>query len=96
MAAVTDLTSKSEMIDRRHMQRAIDLARQGEGHVEPNPMVGCVIAVGDEVIAEGFHRRYGGRHAEVAALESVPEDKQHLLSHKNRRCAAGYEEGPKT
>ena len=80
MAAVTDLTSKSERIDRRHMQRAIDLARQGEGHVEPNPMVGCVIAVGDEVIAEGFHRRYGGRHAEVAALESVPEDKQHLLS----------------
>ena len=64
MAAVTDLTSKSEMIDRRHMQRAIDLARQGEGHVEPNPMVGCVIAVWDEVIAEGFHRRYGGRHAD--------------------------------
>jgi diaminohydroxyphosphoribosylaminopyrimidine deaminase / 5-amino-6-(5-phosphoribosylamino)uracil reductase len=50
------------------MARAIELARRGEGAVEPNPMVGCVIVCGEEVVAEGWHRRYGSPHAEVEAL----------------------------
>ena len=45
-------------LDRWHMQRALDLARQGEGYVEPNPMVGCVIVQGAEIIGEGWHRRF--------------------------------------
>lgn len=55
-------------LDRWHMQRALELARRGEGRVEPNPMVGCVIARGAEVIGEGWHRCYGEAHAEVEAL----------------------------
>jgi len=55
-------------IDRRHMQRALELAIQGQGYVEPNPMVGCVIAQGVQVVGEGWHRRFGGPHAEVEAL----------------------------
>jgi diaminohydroxyphosphoribosylaminopyrimidine deaminase/5-amino-6-(5-phosphoribosylamino)uracil reductase len=55
-------------IDRRHMQRALELAVQGQGYVEPNPMVGCVIAQGAQVVGEGWHRRFGGPHAEVEAL----------------------------
>ena len=54
--------------DYRHMARALELATRGRGCVEPNPMVGCVIAQGDRVIAEGYHRRYGEAHAEVEAL----------------------------
>lgn len=54
--------------DERHMQRALQLARRGQGHVEPNPMVGCVIVRGRRVVGEGYHRRFGGPHAEVAAL----------------------------
>ena len=54
--------------DCRHMRRALELALGGEGQVEPNPMVGCVIARGDEVVGEGFHRRFGGPHAEIEAL----------------------------
>ena len=50
------------------MRRALDLAAQGEGLVEPNPMVGCVIASGAEIIGEGWHRRFGQAHAEVEAL----------------------------
>ena len=50
------------------MRRAIDLARLGRGHVEPNPMVGCLITRDDEVIGEGYHRRCGGPHAEVEAI----------------------------
>lgn len=55
-------------LDDGFMSRAIDLARQGEGYVEPNPMVGCLIVEGGKVLAEGWHRRFGGPHAEVDAL----------------------------
>lgn len=51
-----------------HMRRALELACKGEGFVEPNPMVGCVVAHGAEIIGEGWHRRFGGPHAEVEAL----------------------------
>jgi diaminohydroxyphosphoribosylaminopyrimidine deaminase / 5-amino-6-(5-phosphoribosylamino)uracil reductase len=55
-------------IDLWHMRRALDLAVQGQGFVEPNPMVGCVIARGAEIIGEGWHRRFGEAHAEIEAL----------------------------
>jgi diaminohydroxyphosphoribosylaminopyrimidine deaminase/5-amino-6-(5-phosphoribosylamino)uracil reductase len=55
-------------LDRWHLTRALELALQGQGSVEPNPMVGCVIARGAEIIGEGWHRKFGGPHAEVEAL----------------------------
>lgn len=58
-------------IDRRHMRRALELARLGEGRVEPNPMVGCVVAHGEDVVGEGWHGRFGGPHAEVEALRAA-------------------------
>lgn len=52
-----------------HMGRALELAARGQGFVEPNPMVGCVLVGSDGgVIAEGSHQRFGGNHAEVEAL----------------------------
>ncbi len=58
-------------LDRRYMERALELARLGQGWVEPNPMVGCVIAHGPEVVGEGWHQRFGGAHAEVEALREA-------------------------
>jgi diaminohydroxyphosphoribosylaminopyrimidine deaminase / 5-amino-6-(5-phosphoribosylamino)uracil reductase len=55
-------------LDLWHMRRALELAAGGRGYVEPNPMVGCVIVRGAEIIGEGWHRRFGGPHAEVEAL----------------------------
>lgn len=55
---------------RRLMQRAIILAQRGRGRVEPNPMVGCVIARNDRLIGEGWHRRFAGPHAEIEALKA--------------------------
>ena len=53
------------------MQRALALARRGMGRVEPNPLVGCVLVHGERVVGEGYHRRFGGPHAEVVALNQA-------------------------
>ena len=54
--------------DARYMQLALDEAVKGRGTARPNPMVGCVIVRGDEVVGRGFHLRAGLAHAEVEAL----------------------------
>ncbi len=56
-----------------HMTRALRVACRGEGHVEPNPMVGCVIARGERVLATGWHAKFGQEHAEIAAIGSATE-----------------------
>ena len=56
---------------KKQMSRALALAKGGEGLVEPNPMVGCVIVRGDTVLGEGYHQRFGGAHAEVNAIQDV-------------------------
>jgi diaminohydroxyphosphoribosylaminopyrimidine deaminase/5-amino-6-(5-phosphoribosylamino)uracil reductase len=60
-------------LDRQMMRHAIRLAMNGRGKVEPNPMVGCVLARGDRMIGQGFHVAFGGPHAEPAALASATE-----------------------
>ncbi|MCD6321225.1 bifunctional diaminohydroxyphosphoribosylaminopyrimidine deaminase/5-amino-6-(5-phosphoribosylamino)uracil reductase RibD [Candidatus Bipolaricaulota bacterium] len=53
----------------RFMKRALELARQGEGYTRPNPLVGAVVVKEGKIVAEGYHARYGGPHAEAVALE---------------------------
>jgi diaminohydroxyphosphoribosylaminopyrimidine deaminase / 5-amino-6-(5-phosphoribosylamino)uracil reductase len=50
------------------MQRAIQLARRGEGLTRPNPPVGAVAVKNGKIVGGGYHRKAGGPHAEVAAL----------------------------
>lgn len=57
--------------DRRFMERALALAGRGRGSVEPNPMVGCVLVLDGRVVAEGYHHKFGGPHAEVDALRKA-------------------------
>jgi len=54
------------------MRRALELAARGVGHVEPNPPVGAVLVAPDgTIVAEGWHARFGGPHAEAAALAAA-------------------------
>lgn len=53
------------------MFRCIRLAKYGMGSVSPNPMVGCVIVRGGEIIGEGYHKKFGEAHAEVEAIRSA-------------------------
>ena len=64
--------------DEQFMTRCIQLAQSGVGRVAPNPMVGCVIVHDDKIIGEGYHKVFGGPHAEVEAINSV--NNQSLLT----------------
>ena len=81
------------------MRRAIELARQGEGFTNPNPMVGAVIVKDDVVIAEGYHHRYGDLHAERDALKNLAEgritsgDAQDKTEAESAGAAARWAEG---
>lgn len=58
-------------MDIRFMNRCLTLARQGYGRVNPNPMVGAVLVKNGTLIAEGYHSRLGGEHAEIIALRKA-------------------------
>ena len=60
-------------MDPRFLERALELAERGRGTTHPNPIVGAVVAAGDEVVGEGWHDRKGGPHAEVVALDAAGE-----------------------
>jgi diaminohydroxyphosphoribosylaminopyrimidine deaminase/5-amino-6-(5-phosphoribosylamino)uracil reductase len=55
------------------LERAVELAERGRGTTHPNPVVGAVVARGDEIVGEGWHERKGGPHAEFVALEAAGE-----------------------
>src|SRR5882762_4964977 len=57
--------------DQRFMRRALALAQRGLGKTSPNPAVGAVLVRKGRVVAEGWHKRAGGPHAEVFALRGV-------------------------
>lgn len=56
------------------MRRAIELAEKGKGWTLPNPMVGAVLVKNGRVIGEGYHKKWGSKHAELEALESCTEN----------------------
>lgn len=64
---------KINMSEKEYMLRAIELAKQAEGFTNPNPMVGAVIVKDGRIIGEGYHKMYGGLHAERNAIASLTE-----------------------
>ena len=59
------------MTDAGYMARAAELGARGMGHTRPNPAVGAVIVCGGGIAGEGWHKKAGGDHAEVAAIKSA-------------------------
>jgi diaminohydroxyphosphoribosylaminopyrimidine deaminase / 5-amino-6-(5-phosphoribosylamino)uracil reductase len=55
------------------LERALELAERGRGTTHPNPVVGAVVVREGAIVAEGWHERRGGPHAEVVALEAAGE-----------------------
>ncbi|MDE0747245.1 MAG: bifunctional diaminohydroxyphosphoribosylaminopyrimidine deaminase/5-amino-6-(5-phosphoribosylamino)uracil reductase RibD [Porticoccaceae bacterium] len=61
------------IVDRKMMSRALALAVKGRYTTTPNPTVGCVITVDENIVGEGFTRALGGNHAEIEALNQVSD-----------------------
>jgi len=60
--------------DNFYMKRALRLSRKGEGKVSPNPLVGAVIVKNGTIIGDGYHKYFGGNHAEINAIKNARED----------------------
>jgi diaminohydroxyphosphoribosylaminopyrimidine deaminase/5-amino-6-(5-phosphoribosylamino)uracil reductase len=59
--------------DEKYMQMALELAWKGIGKVWPNPMVGCIIVKNNKIIGKGWHKKFGGPHAEIKALKNCKQ-----------------------
>ncbi|MCC6866040.1 MAG: bifunctional diaminohydroxyphosphoribosylaminopyrimidine deaminase/5-amino-6-(5-phosphoribosylamino)uracil reductase RibD [Ignavibacteria bacterium] len=58
-------------IDKQYMRQCFELAKKGAGKVSPNPLVGCVIVKNGKIIAAGYHKKFGGAHAERNAINAA-------------------------
>jgi diaminohydroxyphosphoribosylaminopyrimidine deaminase/5-amino-6-(5-phosphoribosylamino)uracil reductase len=56
------------------MRLALNLARRGLGWTSPNPMVGAILVKDNRIIGKGYHRRFGGNHAEINAMQKASAD----------------------
>ena len=66
--------TKDELSEKeKWMRLALSLAKKGEGKVSPNPMVGAVLVKNGKLIAKGYHRYFGGPHAEVEAIQRAKD-----------------------
>ena len=68
----------NENIDEKYMKIAIELAKKGAGSVNPNPMVGAVVVQDGKIIGTGYHKYFGGPHAEVYALDEASKNSEDL------------------
>ena len=76
------------------MRRAIGLAKKGGGYVHPNPLVGCVVVKDGEIIAEGYHEKYGEFHAERNALTQCKSETKGALLYVTLEPCCHYGKTP--
>ncbi|KPJ49120.1 hypothetical protein AMJ40_06290 [candidate division TA06 bacterium DG_26] len=69
--------------DIHFMKMALRLAKKGAGYTSPNPMVGAVIVKDGTTLGKGYHRRFGGLHAEVEAIRACAHDARHATMYVN-------------
>lgn len=83
-----------ENINEKYMWMAIELAKKGAGGVNPNPMVGAVVVKNGEVIGRGYHKFFGGPHAEVYALEEAGKEAEGTIIYVTLEPCSHYGKTP--
>ena len=68
------MRAQNEVTDEQFMRQCIRLAERGRGYVSPNPAVGALLVKDGEVLSRGYHKKYGGDHAEVECLSHYDGD----------------------
>ena len=77
-----------------YMKKAIELAKNGEGFVNPNPLVGCVIVKASNIIGKGYHEKFGSNHAEVNAINSAKQSLKDSTLYVNLEPCSHYGKTP--
>ncbi len=72
-------TTMDQKTIENYIRYCLHLSKQGLGSVSPNPPVGAILVHRDTIIGEGYHKQFGGAHAEVNAIDNVPDEKKHLI-----------------
>lgn len=68
----------TDHIDKKYMKKAISLARKGDGHTSPNPMVGALLVKNGNIIGKGYHKKAGLPHAEIEAFKDARKKKKSI------------------
>lgn len=88
-----DLTPNSTF-EQQMMRRCLELAKRALGKTAPNPLVGCVIVQGEQIVGEGFHPKAGEPHAEVFALRAAQNQAQGATVYVNLEPCNHYGRTP--
>ncbi len=81
-------------IHEKFIKLCINLAKKGLGKTLPNPLVGCVIVKNGKIIGKGYHKRYGGHHAEVEAINNSTESVEGATLYVNLEPCSHYGKTP--
>jgi len=69
--------------DQELIKRTFELAEKGRGSTSPYPIVGTVIVKNGEIIAKGWHEKFGCDHAERMALREAGKDAEEATLYVN-------------
>lgn len=83
-----------ETSDEHFMRICLRLAARGTGYVSPNPLVGAVLVKNNRIVATGYHKRFGGPHAEVECLRTYSADASKATLYVNLEPCAHYGKTP--
>lgn len=80
--------------DQLRMLECLTLAEKGAGYVSPNPMVGAIVVKDGKIVGRGFHKRFGGPHAEVSAIRQAKNFAKGGTLYVNLECCCHYGKTP--
>jgi diaminohydroxyphosphoribosylaminopyrimidine deaminase/5-amino-6-(5-phosphoribosylamino)uracil reductase len=80
--------------DSTFMQECLALAKKGRGRVSPNPLVGAIVVKGGKIVGKGYHRKFGGPHAEVEAIRACRRSPSGATLYVNLEPCSHYGKTP--
>lgn len=82
------------MTDESYIQLALEIAKKGKGKVSPNPLVGAILVKDDKIIGAGYHKYFGGSHAEINAINNAKQSVEGSTLYINLEPCSHYGKTP--
>jgi len=82
------------LTDESYIKLTLEIAKKGKGKVSPNPLVGAVLVKDDKIIGAGFHKFFGGNHAEIEAINNSKQPVEDSTLYINLEPCSHYGKTP--